>query len=518
MGRPRAREACSTCRRLKQKCDEGRPCKQCKRRNLQCHKKYLLDSSTELSHTDRQTSPNLASSYTYFFYRIRQRDSNLEGFGYVFGDGNLIVEHYKVLPVLRKAMSMVTKGQHQRIWHRDLTIEILLSDERQSAKLIVLHDGQVCITAEFFGEAPGQEVRVLLWKMADGTTRELGPATSMGSTLWCIVTNYNNLIGHAVIFTRRQGEEVVSVPVSPGPYKLPFLESSQSRFHESPSPSKSTSSSVPVSSTVGSPPSDSNALLYTYQTSKKNIPLQGIMISHGSSIYTSGASFILRNALFSIRESQEEQTMEWGCTLLSVKPLKIRLCTEIYDGKKNLHLQANFSKDISDRSVSINAYRAGPDSFSPIYVPQGKEGCQCSIVIDAPTYSETIIVFECDNEYIRSFPIKRRWTIKCETELCYKLEMKMQHEDIYDSFSSYIPAYIKEELEWFEGPYGLENPYLTKRKKKIAEYVRRRKQFHWLRDRQTLGEEFRGIRYSAFYSLWQTECKTLGEKVEVYYH
>ncbi|EXL45094.1 hypothetical protein FOCG_13857 [Fusarium oxysporum f. sp. radicis-lycopersici 26381] len=400
MGRRRAREACSSCRILKRKCDEGSPCEQCKKRNLQCYKKYLSVPSTELLHTDRQTSANPASSYTYFFYRIRQGNSNLEGFGYVFGDGNLIVDH-KVLPVLRKTMSMVTKDQRQRIWHKDLTVEILFSEKRQSAELMVLQDGQVCITAEFFGEASGQEVKVSLWDMANGTTKELGHATSIRSTQWYIVTNYEDLLGQAVIFTRRQGEEVVSLPVSPESHKVPV--------HESPgitSPSNSASLSATADSTVGSPPR-TNALFYNYQTWRPSSRRwQGIIVKHGSVSYTYRINNVLRSTLLNLEAPQDKKTTRTKYSQLSTSPYEIQLCTESYDEKKNLHLQANFSKDISGRFVSIKTYASIHSQGSKIHVPQDKRACQCSIVINALDYPGDIIVFECDNEFIVSHPVK----------------------------------------------------------------------------------------------------------------
>ncbi|KAH7218882.1 hypothetical protein DER44DRAFT_818318 [Fusarium oxysporum] len=304
-------------------------------------------------------------------------------------------------------MSKVTKDQRQRIWHKDLTVEMLFSEKRQSAELMVLQDGQVRITAEFFGEASGQEVKVSLWEAANGTTKKLGHATSIGSTQWYIVTNYDDLLGHAVIFTRRQGEEVVSLPVSPESH-LPILESSQSPVHESPgitSPSKSASFWATAGSTVGSPPRI-NALLYSYETWRPIWRrLQGIMIKHGSLCYTHQVHQILRSSLRVLEVPQGRKTMKWRCTQLSISPYKIQLCTESYD-EKNLYLQANFSKDISERSVSIKTYTTNANRGEHIHVSQNKRVCQCSIVINALDYTGDIIVFECDNEYIVSHPVK----------------------------------------------------------------------------------------------------------------
>ncbi|SCO84694.1 uncharacterized protein FRV6_08821 [Fusarium oxysporum] len=483
--------ACSTCRRRKVKCDDGRPCIPCKTRHLQCDN--LVGQSTELVHTDRRTSANTANSYTYFFYRIRQRSSSLQGFGYVLGDGNLIVE-LKVLPVLQKAMSMLKEGNVQRMCYGDLTIEILLSEARESAKLSVLNNGQVCITAEFFGEAPGQEVRVLLWKIADGTTRKLGPAQWIGSARWCIVMNYNDLIGHAVIFTRRQGEEVISAPVPPGSNKSPFLESSPSPFHES------TSSSVPVGSAVSSPQAELEPTAWMYTFGIGTSARKDILIKYNSDCYTYRAYASLKTGLRTLVEQQAEQARH--LTRLSITPYRIHYCTETYI-ENQLHLEANFSKDVSDRSISIKAYSPGQKGW-PIRSQQHKQASQCSIFIDLDDCHGNIIVFNCDDEYIASFPVKRRWIPYCDRKLHQMKTGQMHDLDIYNSFSSYVRSSITEDLEWYSQP--LDKLGLINRKEMVSELVRSGREVHWRKDRQNLGEAFRGMQFRAFEKMWKAEC------------
>ncbi|EWG46529.1 hypothetical protein FVEG_06986 [Fusarium verticillioides 7600] len=513
---PYASNACFTCRRLKRKCDKDEPCKPCKTRNLQSVKESL----TEMFHTDRRTSADTASSYTRFCYLIRQRSSFLQGFGYVLGDGNPIVEHPQVLPVLRKAIHKFQNGQ-QTICHRDLTIEILLGEPKQSAKLSVLHDGEVLITAEFFGEAPGQQVKVWLLKIADGTTSFLGPPTWLGPTRWCIVTNYDNLIGHAVIFTRRPGEEVISVPVPPGSNKLLFLESSQSPFLESSqspflessqSPShESTSFSVPWVSSPQAERQPTCAWVYKYGGERSS--QKGILIKLNSVYYTGEANRHLRKLLIA---SVEEQSGEDSrhCEELSITPYRIHYCTEKYVEKK-LQLEANFSRDISDRSIFIEAYTPGERRCS-IYAQQHKEASQCSISIDTDYYRDKIIVFNCDDEYIASCPVKRRWTVHCEN-LLYKMKRKKKDDSyIYNFFSSYVRSYIAEDLAWFS--QTVKRKYSQGRKSVVSKLIASGKEFHWRKDRQNLGDEFRGMQYSAFYELWRTQGVGQGRYSRVRYN
>ncbi|RKK18916.1 hypothetical protein BFJ66_g1062 [Fusarium oxysporum f. sp. cepae] len=473
-----AREACSTCQQRKVKCDDGRPCIPCKTRYLQCDD--LVGRFTELVHTDRRTSADTANSYTYFFYRIRQRNSSRQGFGYVLGDGNLIVEPFEVLPVLRKAIRVFKKDQHQ-ICHQNLTIE-----SRQSAELSVLHDGQVRVTAEFFGEAPGQEVRVSLWKIADGTTRKLGPATHIGSTRWYIVTNYNNLIGHAVIFTRRQAEEVISVPVPPGPNKSPFHES--------------TSSSVPVDSAVGSPQAELEPTAWMYTYGVGTSARTDILIKYNSVCYTYQTYDYLKSRLLALVEQQAEQARH--LTELSITPYQIHYCTEKYI-QNQLHLEANFSKDVSDRSVSIKVYSPGRKDW-PIHAQQHKQASQCSVFIDLVEYHGNIIVFNCDDEYIASFPVKRPWLPHCDIELHRMKTMQMADSDIYNSFSSYARNSITEELEWYSRP--LDRLGVKKRREVVSGLVRSGREVHWRKERQNLGEAFRGMQFKSFQNMWRAEC------------
>ncbi|KAG4268340.1 hypothetical protein FPRO04_12446 [Fusarium proliferatum] len=247
-------KACSTCRRRKVKCDIGRPYQ-----SPQMGTRKILDACST----------------------CRQRKLKCD-------NGRPCIPFKpNVLSVLRKAMPMLKRGGEQRMCRGHSTIEILLSETRQSAELSLLRDGRVCITAEFFGEAPGEEVGVALWKIADGTNRQLGPATRLGSTRWCVVMDHNDLIGHAVIFTRRQREEVISVPVPSEPNKSPFLES--------------TSSSVPIGSAVGSP----TAWMYTYGVGTS--AWTDILIEHNSVYYTYQASKYLRSRLLNLVEQQAEQ-------------------------------------------------------------------------------------------------------------------------------------------------------------------------------------------------------------------
>ncbi|KAH7478377.1 hypothetical protein FOMA001_g9760 [Fusarium oxysporum f. sp. matthiolae] len=113
--------------------------------------------------------------------------------------------------------------------------------------------------------------------------------------------NYNDLIGHAVIFTRRQGEEVISAPVPPGPNKSPFLESSPSPFDES------TSSSVPVGSAVGSPQAELEPTAWMYTFGFGTSARKDILIKYNSVCYTYRAYASLKTGLRTLVEQQAEQ-------------------------------------------------------------------------------------------------------------------------------------------------------------------------------------------------------------------